>query len=52
VKVVVNAEQSPRVDRPSQSLSFAPSYSLPATHGQRSKDRAAALRVRAQLMLV
>lgn len=36
MKVVVNAEQSPRVDRPSQSLSFAPSYSLPATHGQRS----------------
>ncbi len=29
MKVVVNAEQSPRVDRPSQSLSFAPSYSLP-----------------------
>jgi len=35
MKVVVNAEQTPRVDRPPQSLSFTPTYYLPATQGQR-----------------
>jgi hypothetical protein len=38
-------EQALRVVRPPPALSFATPSSLPATQGQRSKDRAAALRL-------
>jgi hypothetical protein len=40
-----SSEQAPRVDRPLKALCCATTVSLPATQGQRSKDRVATLRI-------